>query len=768
MVVHPEEKVSPFVPSKPAPKSAEHTGAAEPKKTVNKSYSVTMEKEQPEKCDLNIKKENASAKVEAVEAVVVEDVTKAEEEKTFKSRELQSDRARQEATHDTNISADTSSLVIMELEDNIEQDNEVIKEVVSTGLEVNKSPIIVESTSKDDSVVCKNIAETLHKGTASKQSCHDTNFAAQEDARLVMEAEKTVDKVTKPTEEKVVRKVSYDTNLVADQQMVNAMEGDSPVSPALEVNREKASKNIEATKGVMTVETTTDQDSTTDRKVDAKRRKKNAQISSTICSKKCADNEEVNVMETLPKTRETDKKKKAQAKVQVESSNEALQVQCDTKLLNENRIPAQKKKVEAERVKKVSIVEPKSSIEQSEVSVIESSEAAPVPEQQVAGASESLVPTEVLSLEEARQEEKTNTKQTESVQTDRTKTKSARKKQVTSSEVTAIKDKDHNKESGKPSIQTESVPEEEGLTSCVKVQSQTAVNIPDFEFELEADEGVAVTNIQFQDMVKSAATAMGEHFGRGLSVTEVVNSLNSEQRNILKRPETQVALLSVAKRIGNAPIIQNIVVQELAESKETTESFGSKALFAALQTNQAGSQHVASYFQPKDFDTTKSKAVLCQILNEAHEIESRQAQQQAEDRKTDTETFLNAIKCLVEETKDGKTVSEIITQRTPREMEEMQCIESQMAIVGALEKLGHAEVTENIITEQMSVDRIGLLNVIGTKALSSVLHEKDYTTEQIMVLFQPQDFEKKKVKEKVAKILNIAQEINQAQVEEEN
>merc|ERR1712045_693524 len=119
-----------------------------------------MEKEQPAKYDLNTKKENASAEVEVVEAVVVEDVTKAEEEKIFKSRELRSDRARQGATHDTNISADTSSLVIMELEDNIEQDNEVIKEVASAGFEVNKSPIIVESTSKDDSVVCTNIAET--------------------------------------------------------------------------------------------------------------------------------------------------------------------------------------------------------------------------------------------------------------------------------------------------------------------------------------------------------------------------------------------------------------------------------------------------------------------------------------------------------------------------------------------------------------------------------------------------------------------------------
>ena len=145
-----------------------------------------------------------------------------------------------------------------------------------------------------------------------------------------------------------------------------------------------------------------------------------------------------------------------------------------------------------------------------------------------------------------------------------------------------------------------------------------------------------------------------------------------------------------------------------------------------------------------------------------------QEEEHTEEKKAEAAKFLNAIQCLVEETKEGKSVSEIITQRTPREMEEMQCIESQMAIVGALEKLGHADVTENIITEQMATDRIGLLNVIGTKALSSVLNDKAYTTEQVMVLFQPEDFEKPKVKRKVVKILNIAQEVNQAQVEGEN
>ena len=132
------------------------------------------------------------------------------------------------------------------------------------------------------------------------------------------------------------------------------------------------------------------------------------------------------------------------------------------------------------------------------------------------------------------------------------------------------------------------------------------------------------------------------------------------------------------------------------------------------------------------------------------------------------ESLLQAIKSLVQEINEGKTVSEIISERQPKDIENMQCIESQMAMLSVVEKLGYSNVTQNIVLEQMSSDRIGMLNVVGTKALTSILKENSYTTEEVIQLFNMEDFEYENIKEKVAFVLNMAQEINQAQVEEEN
>ena len=96
----------------------------------------------------------------------------------------------------------------------------------------------------------------------------------------------------------------------------------------------------------------------------------------------------------------------------------------------------------------------------------------------------------------------------------------------------------------------------------------------------------------------------------------------------------------------------------------------------------------------------------------------------------------------------------------------MQCIETQMAMVSAIEKLGHANVTQQIIVEQLNSERIGLLNTVGTKALSTILQSTAYNTNEIMTYFHPEDFKTEKVKERVAQILNFSQEINQTQVEE--
>ena len=90
-----------------------------------------------------------------------------------------------------------------------------------------------------------------------------------------------------------------------------------------------------------------------------------------------------------------------------------------------------------------------------------------------------------------------------------------------------------------------------------------------------------------------------------------------------------------------------------------------------------------------------------------------------------------------------------------------------MAIVAAVEKLGHANVTQDILIEQLNSERIGLLNTVGTKALSTILQKKAYSTNEIMTYFHPEDFKTEQVKERVAQILNFAQEMNQTQVEQE-
>ena len=106
---------------------------------------------------------------------------------------------------------------------------------------------------------------------------------------------------------------------------------------------------------------------------------------------------------------------------------------------------------------------------------------------------------------------------------------------------------------------------------------------------------------------------------------------------------------------------------------------------------------------------------------------------------------MKAIKSLVDETNEGKTVTEIISDRQPKDIEDMQCLESQMAMLSVVERLGYPEITENIVTEQMSTDRIGMLNVIGTKALTTILNKHHYETEDVMKVFNAQDFQTEKV-----------------------
>ena len=331
-------------------------------------------------------------------------------------------------------------------------------------------------------------------------------------------------------------------------------------------------------------------------------------------------------------------------------------------------------------------------------------------------------------------------------QTQPPKQKSPRKSKDTKSKVEITKDK-----------------EELALTDSL----QDVDKIPDLE--LDSSDSVSIVNEDTIKKIKKTTKHVLSNFKKGMSVLEMTNNLSEDEVNVLRKPETQVAFFHVAKRFAHAPTIHNKVVCEMAQNNENTESFGTKALHIALElaSNEAKPADIMTYFHPKDFDGSQMKATLCQILNEANEIECSQPKDLINLEKKMNKPFLEAIESLILESKNGKSVTEIIAEKQPKETENMQCIESQMAMLSVVEKLGNPNVTESVILEQMSSNRVGMLNVVGSKALISFLRENPYTTEEIMQYFTPEDFQHEQVKQRVAKVLNMAQEMNQAQVEEE-
>lgn len=125
---------------------------------------------------------------------------------------------------------------------------------------------------------------------------------------------------------------------------------------------------------------------------------------------------------------------------------------------------------------------------------------------------------------------------------------------------------------------------------------------------------------------------------------------------------------------------------------------------------------------------------------------------------------MNAIKKLVEELNLGKSIREIISNTAPEEIQNLQCIESQMAIISVIGKLGYESLSQEIILEQLKSERIGLLNTVGSKAMVKFLEHTALRTDEILSYFTTEDFKAENVKFKVAEILDMALQVNIAQV----
>ena len=149
------------------------------------------------------------------------------------------------------------------------------------------------------------------------------------------------------------------------------------------------------------------------------------------------------------------------------------------------------------------------------------------------------------------------------------------------------------------------------------------------DIDLDSHETVSLINEDFVLKVKKITETVSQNYRKGQTVTDVHSYLNEEQLKTISKPEAQVALYNVAKRIGPAPTIHKTIICELSGNKENTQTFGSKALLVALEKSSISMTplSLAAKFQQKDFDFSKAKSTLCQVINEACSIEEQQHQE---------------------------------------------------------------------------------------------------------------------------------------------
>ena len=140
-------------------------------------------------------------------------------------------------------------------------------------------------------------------------------------------------------------------------------------------------------------------------------------------------------------------------------------------------------------------------------------------------------------------------------------------------------------------------------------------------------------------------------------------------------------------------------------------------------------------------------------------------QEVANEEDFDQEQSINAIRKLVDDLNVGKTVREVVSNTAPEDIQNLQCIESQMAIISVIEKLGFQKLSEEIIFEQLQSERVGLFNIIGSKAMVKLIDHTTLTADEILAYFDADDFKAETVQQKVADILDIALQVNMAQVQ---
>merc|ERR1719266_1029920 len=124
---------------------------------------------------------------------------------------------------------------------------------------------------------------------------------------------------------------------------------------------------------------------------------------------------------------------------------------------------------------------------------------------------------------------------------------------------------------------------------------------------------------------------------------------------------------------------------------------------------------------------------------------------------------MNAIADIRMRIEHGASVNEVISAYDAHEFPELEKVESQMAMIKAVERVGQsASVHEVLLQECIGKKEVDLQNV-GFKALISTLSKESFKVNEVITQFQPEDFREEVVQERLAQLVTEAQDLDMAE-----
>ena len=112
----------------------------------------------------------------------------------------------------------------------------------------------------------------------------------------------------------------------------------------------------------------------------------------------------------------------------------------------------------------------------------------------------------------------------------------------------------------------------------------------------------------------------------------------------------------------------------------------------------------------------------------------------------------------------GASVNEVISAYDAHEFPELEKVESQMAMIKAVERVGQSSTVQEVLQQECQGKKEIDLQNVGFKALISTIEKESFKVDEVITQFQPADFEEDVVQERLGQLVTEAQQLDIAEV----